>query len=224
MFKSILKTFKYNTEYNIVAICFSVFSLYLISLTLPLTKANINEYMVNARTLLLAVGAGFFGLLGFIVGGFAITSGKMTETLKNQVSRWDYDRPLDGKNIAIQLLIKINEMYSNILNAFQATITIIIFNIIATFISFIITMIPKEFNEILFWLCTSLIIYFFYLAIFYTLSLFKLSMKPLLIDIIENQSEIEGLLDDYKSELEAQEFHSDLREIVMNSIKKKKRN
>ncbi|KUP25529.1 hypothetical protein AWJ19_01545 [Paenibacillus sp. DMB5] len=153
-----------------------------------------------------------------------MTSGKMTDTLKNQVNKWDYDESLDDKNITIQLLIRINKMYSNILTAFQATITVIIFNIIATFISYIITLIPKEFNIILFWLCTSLIMYSFYLVIFCTLSLFKLSMKTLLIDLIENRSEIKGLLNDYSSELEAQEFHPELREIVMNTIKKKKRN
>ncbi len=49
-------------------------------------------------------------------------------------------------------------------------------------------------------------------------------MKPLLIDIIENRSEIRGLLNDYSMELEIEEFSPELKEIAMNNFKKKKRN
>jgi hypothetical protein len=219
-YKFILKELKDNTEYIILAICFSVFSLYLISFTLPLAKANINEYMGNARTLVLALGAGFFGLLGFIVGGFAITSGKMTDLLKNQVNKRDEDDTLEDKSSSLKLMLSINIMYHNILIAYRNSVRIIIFNIIASFICFIITLIPKEFNEILFWLCISVIVISFYLAIFYTLNLFRLGMKPLLIDLIDNEFEIRGLINDYETEKEWENFHPELKKL----LKKKNRN
>ncbi|OZM56432.1 hypothetical protein CIB95_11700 [Lottiidibacillus patelloidae] len=215
----ILKVINFITNYRVLSFIFSVLSLYLISFTLPLAKVNIVEYMENARTLLLALGAGFFGLLGFIVAGFSLSSGKMPDTFKKQLNMYSLDmfRTKKHKDNLLNNYLIINKTYSDILNAFKNTIAIIIFNIISTFVSFIITLIPNEFNEVLFWLCISVIVTSFYLAIFNTMKLFKLGMTPLSIDLIFFEFEIRELIEHHYREFG--EISLLLRERIKNNIK-----
>lgn len=180
--RSKFSLFIINHKYNLLSIVFIIITMGLICFTLPLLKEDTDEFFNISRTLLLAIGGGFFGLLGFIVGAFAISSNKMPsrrswdDSMLNRLVPIDDDLKQDLEQTRFIFEIERNVDY---LKAYIMTIKLIIFNIIATFLIFIITCIPIKFNLFWFWVCTSIVVTLFYAAIFSTLKLLEVGLEPL---------------------------------------------
>lgn len=142
------------------------------------------------------MGAGFFGLLGFIVGGFAISSSKMIDLMKefkvsiknNYNSKNEYYDSMEFENTE-SILNNVIRDYYNFVMTYRSTVIVIIINIISIFIVFIISCIPKQFNMILFWTCTLFIVLTFYYSIFFTLKLFVLGLKPIQLEWLKLEDE-----------------------------------
>ncbi|WP_404349572.1 hypothetical protein LG311_03205 [Sutcliffiella horikoshii] len=163
-----LKLFWQDYKYKyILPLSLSGLTLLLIYFTIPKSISDVLEFMVIARTLLLALGAGYFGLLGFIVGGFAITSSKMMDLINNEN----------------KLKLKFIEDYFYFLSKYKYTVLLLILNIILTFIVFIITCLPFSFNPLIFWMITAVIVFGFYYALFYILILFELGINPIRLQV-----------------------------------------
>jgi hypothetical protein len=191
--------------YDILAIIFTFFTLILVTFSLPVREINVAEFINVSRTLLLALGAGYFGLLGFIVAAFTISSSKMIDLInkRKEIIDTKYNDPDYESLVKYELnhtssRRHANDSFFTYLQSYRSTVRIIIFNIIAIFIVFIITCIPYEFSLLLFWICTFIIVIAFYYSVFYTLKIFSLGLKPVEIEWMSLQMEYEKSITEMK--------------------------
>jgi hypothetical protein len=208
-----VETLKWITDkYNVLSILFSIVTLGLITLTIPAVNKDPNELFELSRDLIISVGAGFFGLLGFIVGGFAISSSKTVELLKDikipEQKDLEYFDSLYLKEIK-RFTNRFIHSHLEYLLTYKSTVKLLIFNIIATFLIFIITSIPMGFSLVLFWICTIIVVSSFYFAIFYTLKLFTLGLKPIQQEWMKVHTTFEQQVREF--EWDYQEFDQDKR-------------
>lgn len=159
----------YSVHFFTYSIIFTILTVPLVVMTIPDSTIDMKDYMNSIRILLLGIGGGLFGLLGFIIAGFTISYGKYYQIFDN----------FEREKRFGQILQNHIDEFNQLKLTYQYTVIWAFVGILTVFIIYIITCIPLNFNKILFITFSLCLIFTFYASIFSTFRFFVDGLNPI---------------------------------------------
>ncbi|CAN7382431.1 hypothetical protein [Rossellomorea sp. LjRoot5] len=144
-----------NRKVYLYSLLLSFISLVFVFYTLPNNTNEIGDYIQLSRNLIIAIGAGFFGLLGFLIGGLAIIL--------------SLHQPKTSEDFIFSAFY---------IKEYKIAVTIILTNIIISVFVYLITCIPEPFNPIVLFIFSFIVFFGFFIGLIQTGWLFNIGLKP----------------------------------------------